>query len=431
MNFKKLSLERQKRFAATNKKLGLPAEQGTHTPVDHPKNKTIIYSSDPEESDVPPKLVTVNSIADLRKMLGFDDASQMIAKKSATVLTANLKALESIHKIKTANLSDGKPLKDQLSTQQKAELKTASVQLVTTGAPELEKYESLLNEVQFPMKMAVFSDPAPKVIDGTAVIKSGKDGLPVTWNYSEIIMGPEGKIRQETDFIMVTDSLESSNGATGDLPINNTPPDYSEPAPEGGTSGPPGQAGGGTAGVAKANNSKKGCPIECYTPPGDGKPGTQGADGGDGSPGQKGGAMSSLTITINEKLTGKIIIQAGGGNGQVGGKGGKGADGGEGGPPGSCPTQCTAANKGPQGPGGQGGMGGNGGDGGDVGVIIIKLPFDMAQPPVDLTPVGGKGGNNGSPGEGGLPGGKPGDTNPHTPNPSPAPQVIFQRLPPN
>ena len=121
MSFKNLNPQQQNRFASTNKKLGLQEEEATHGTIDHPKGKTIVYSSDPNESDVPPKLVTVNSIQEFKKMVGMDDGSQPIGK--AAQITPNFKVLDSIQQVKSVNISEGKPLKQMLSEEQKVHLK--------------------------------------------------------------------------------------------------------------------------------------------------------------------------------------------------------------------------------------------------------------------------------------------------------------------
>lgn len=411
MSFKDLSKERQELYMMTNKRLGLSAEECTHEQIDHPEGKTIVYSSDPKESDVPPKLITVNSIEEMKKLVATTLPDKDVKEPNESLALEKPGTVNEVERV--------------------GAIFDAAKGFVYGNSEKLNKYSKTINETFFPTKVALFASTDTKVIDGNAVIKS-RNGEVVHWHYPEVVMGPNAKIIQESDFILETDELVSKIGPDGNLVINNTPPPYDKAAPDGSTPGTAGTAGPGTPGTSASNDKKKGCPVECTKAPGNGIDGDDGENGGPGSPGSKGRPMSSLTVTITKKLTGKIIIKAAGGDGQNGGNGGKGGDGQKGGPPGSCPEGCTPANKGADGKGGKGGMGGNGGDGGDVGQIIIKIPHDMKQPDVDIQPdpKGGKPGSNGNPGTGGANGGAGGETNTHKPKPSPAPQVTFVRLPP-
>jgi hypothetical protein len=426
MSFKSLSESHQKAFAATNEKLGLGSDEATHGAVDHPKDKTVVYSTDPLLSDVPPKLITVNSIEDWKKMTGFDvgeSSEDPVTHDHSDLKVQALSVSSSTAQAKSLNLS-----KSDYTAEDKTMLRKAAQEYVTGGASTMKDLVPHINSALFPIEAAVFSSSDTKV--GPVSIES-PDGKPVVWNYPTVEMGPAGKINVMTDFVMNTSTLESRVGAGGDLPINNTPAPYTTDATAGQTSPPPSIAGGGSSGTQAASTSK-GCPIVCTLQPGDGHPGEKGPDGGDGNPGSPGGTMSAVTITINEALTGQIMISASGGNGQNGGAGATGTAGGAGGPAGFQPTTCSPANVGTQGAGGAGGVGGNGGDGGAVGAIIIKIPATMAQPTVNITSAGGKGGNNGASAQGGAgkPSGQPGNANTYIPKPSPAPAVVFQRLPP-
>lgn len=430
MSFNSLSKSQQVAYSATNVRFGLNADEVTHGPVSIPEGKNVIFSSDPFESDVPPKLITINSIQEYKKVTGFDTGE--INKQSTPHNLDNIKvsALSMFSEGKTSPKT--KFSAEDYTPEDKRMLRQAAQEFVVGDAARMEAMTDHINAAFFPTKVAMFSSTDPLVIDGTVTVKPSSDGKAVVWNYPSVTMGPSGKIIQETDFVLNTDVLQSSTGDNGDIIIDNTPPPYSSPANDGSTSPTPSKAGGGTSGE-QAQSTSKGCPWYCKKEPGTGDTGKKGPDGGNGTPGGKGGTMSALTMTITKTVTGKVLISASGGNGQDGGKGGKGTDGGPGGDPGTKPANaCTAASAGAQGPGGKGGMGGNGGDGGDVGAIIIKIPYDMQQPQSVIIPTGGRPGNAGSPGQGGTgaPSGGPGDANTHIAKPSPAPSITWQRLPP-
>jgi hypothetical protein len=115
-----------------------------------------------------------------------------------------------------------------------------------------------------------------------------------------------------------------------------------------------------------------------------GQPGGNGQQGGYGANGGRGLAAPNAICNLGE-VTGKIIINAWGGNGQDGGAGGRGGDGGSGTPDGA---------------GGRGGDGGASGDGGDGSQVLInitgKLPIIEINTGQSLPGAGGKGGAPGT-----------------------------------
>lgn len=414
------------RFAKINKSFGLAATEATHQEIDHPEGKTVVYSTDPHESDVPPKFVTFNSLKELREAIGRPADPEM-GRAVHSLEVAPILHLKATPEGGWTRANVDK-IKISLSEEQKQSLKLLSHKYIAGVKDDLDGFDPLLDALHFPLKVAIFSSPKPKVVHGVAVIKSKHPGEPVIWNYPEVIMGRKAEIKMETDFILEAHALKSAAGPNGDLVINNFPDDYPEPAPAGSNPSQPPKAAPGDEGVVR-NSTAKGCPLYCAVGPTNGHDGKTGTDGGDGEPGRKGLPMSSLIVEVDETV-GTIILNAGGGNGQNGGHGGNGSEGGLGGDPGSGPTPCGTANPGPQGTGGKGGKGGNGGDGGDVGLITFKLPYGMPEPKLDLTIVKGAPGSNGVPGEGGNPGGAPGDPNDHTGKPSLPPKIVFEYLPP-
>lgn len=150
----------------------------------------------------------------------------------------------------------------------------------------------------------------------------------------------------------------------------------------------------------------------------DKKDGETGANGNNGSPGEDGKKGTDGTdagnITLNvTQISGKLSIEAFGGdasNGQNGGDGGSGQEGGNGGASKSCEWPHSDRSGGDGGDGGNGGNGGNGGaggHGGNAGIVSVLYGFQPDEAPSIVigqgkAGAGGQGGNLGVPGIGGC-----------------------------
>jgi len=417
---KKISAEHLEHFKAVNKRLGLPEDTETHDGSQTPQTlghlckegkDTIVYSSNPEKSDVPPMLIPVKSIAHLNELIGvpdhFDDKHIVYPPPLAGALSA-----------KVNKASSPKDLIKSMTTNEHDNIRQAMEAYVMGNSEKVKDYEGLINRTALPKQVAYFASTDPLVIDKPVVVQ-GDD--PVVWNYSSITMEDNGSLTAQAPMNITAselisegkDKIITANAENYDGKNGNPSPN----APDGtdGNDGGSGQQ--GSSAKCGTDSSIKGTPATCVTPPGDGKTGGNGTDGSPGQPGLKGRTQSPFFLTIKEVITGNLIVQAGGGNGQNGGNGGKGGDGGPGGAAGNNCGPCTKAAAGQQGPAGKGGDAGAAGDGGDGSTVQIyykQVDGDIQQKNVGGAPgnpgkegSGGKGiggGGNGGPGAQGKPG---------------------------
>lgn len=392
MSYKKLSPEAQARFAAINERFGLQPDEATHGPIDHPKGKTVVYSGDPLQSDVPPKIIHVASIADLRAMLRapghMDDEGvqyPMNLDQYQTLFTR-------IGEVKTKA-----DLQASLSEQEKDAIRLASHAYVQGDPEKVKSFEPLINALMFPAKVAYFSSPDNKTISGTVEIKGS---TLVTWNYNAITMEEGSQIVQQAPWAVYANTVQSADGSSGDIVIDNHPADIvPATAPDGPNGADGGKGDPGSAGTDYYNGST--CRYECVTPPGNGGTGGPGKNGTAGTAGSKGMDMNPLTWYIQEAITGNIVFTGGGGNGQNGGKGGNGGNGGPGGDPGPIDAHqvCTAGKQGGVGSAGAGADGGAAGPGGNGALVQIFYVSFTGQ-----TKINQAYGQPGTPGQGGTAG---------------------------
>lgn len=405
MPFESLDPEAQKNYAAVNIRLGLPPDFYSHEGgLESTGDGPIILSSDPLQSHIAPKIITVASIAQLNDLVGISD--HLPDDHIDAPPPPSDKLLEHLSNSNSIN-----ELWSGLTEADISNIRQAATVFVLGNSERVKEYEPLINTALFPSRIAYFASSDPFIINEKIVVKGT---APVLWNYDKIIMEPGGSIVSEAeDFKIecnnfVTVSPQSKNGYESadpgtDFVIDISVAGYDKAAPDGQDAKPGPQGPPGDGAVEKQDMGVKGCPWVCVTQAQNGKPGIKGGDGTPGSPGGRGQNQGTFTMTVKQAITGKLIIIAGGGNGQDGGKGGNGGDGGPGGLPGDVGTHgaCTTkANQGPQGPGGRGAIGGKAGDGGDGNVVTIY--YTSLQGGVEPKKVGGLPGN---PGKGGTEGG--------------------------
>lgn len=395
MKFEELSPKAQSYYAAVNIRLGLAPDECTHGPIETYRNgETIVFSSDPLESDVPPKIMAIASIAQMNKMVGIPDHIPDDHLYAPPPLGAALRS-----KLENANSSN--EFWGALTDEDTENIKDAALVYVLGNSRRVAEYEPLINALMFPTKIACFCSTEDLIIKTPVVVKGN---APVCWCYNNIIIEPGGSLRAEVDmkidcnnFKTAASGLEATD--TGDYLIDVSVPDYSGPATEGVDAGKGKEGDPGPDAVEAQDMRTKGCPWVCVTEAQNGKQGGKGGDGTVGSPGGRGANQGTFTLTVKEAITGKLIVSAGGGNGQDGGKGGNGGPGGPGGPGGAAGAQGKCMRKalqGTQGPGGQGAKGGKAGDGGDGNIVTVF--YNILQGGV--TPIY-KGGKKGNPGRGG------------------------------
>lgn len=410
MKFEELSQSAQKSYGNFNIGMGLAGDESTHEAISALENYdgTIVYSSDPAVSHIPPKIISVANIAQFKAMVGVpdhvaDDLFEIPAQLDAPLMSMISEA------------TDHKTLSESLSFEQIKTIKDVATIYTLSNSERVKEYETIINKVAFPGKVAYFASPDDHIVDKPIVIL-GPD--PVVWNYPNIIIKPGGSISVQTEFRIncskyITEESPSLAAEVGgvDKKISCTFPDYPTPGTPGQDAGIGKKGDRGTDGKEHKDNNTKGCPWVCDNAAGDGGQGKVGGTGTDATPGGNDGLdQKPFYMTVRDIITGNLYVYAGGGNGQDGGKGGNGGPGGPGGDPGTPNTHaCTAAAKtGPQGQGGPGGKGGKAGNGGKGNIVLIL--YASIEGDTQGINVGGKAGNVGGGGKygAGNPDGDPG-----------------------
>jgi len=423
MPFESLDPEAQKNYAAVNIRLGLPPDFSSHQGgLESGGDGPLVLSSDPLESHIKPKVISVASIAQMNEMLGIPDDYPDDRIEGPPSLTESLRNHLSNSK-STHELWNG------LTETDVSNIRKAATVFVLGNSERVKEYQPLIDPLFFPTNVAYFASPEPFIIKDKILV-TGK--TPVVWNYDKIIMEPGGSIVSEAEDFKINcnnfttspqpkDGYEATDPGT-DLVIKISVAGYTKAAPDG-IDAQPGTTGTkGANGVEFQNIVGPNCPWTCDPQPQNGNQGGPGGAGSPGSPGGRGQNQGTFTMTVKQAITGKLIIIAGGGNGQDGGKGGKGGDGGPGGPPGDVGVheKCTKANQGPQGKGGKGAQGGKAGDGGDGNVVTIyytNQPVGVDERIVLGLP--GDPGIGGAEGAGNPPGGSDGNGGPGKPGKAP------------
>ena len=401
MTFEELDPEAQNNYAAVNNRMGLSHDFSSHGPIESQAGVPLVFSADPLESHVPPKIISVASIAQMNDMLGVPD-------HFPDEHIEGPEPLEQRVQFHLSNVGSTNELWSKLTESDIKNVKTAARTYILGNSERVKEYEPLINALMFPAKIAYFACPDDYIIKGPVVVKKS-GSTPIYWCYNNIIIEPGGSITSEAeDFKIDCNNFKTVSAAASeygleagtDYKIDISVAGYTKAAPDGTDAGQGNQGPKGDNAVEKQDMGTKGCPWTCVSQAKDGKPGLIGGNGTPGSPGGRGQDQGTFTMTVKQVITGQLIITVGGGNGQDAGRGGNGGPGGPGGFPGDVGVHAactTKANQGPQGPGGNGAKGGKGGDGGDGNVVTIF--YTSIEGGVQPNYVGGLPGN---PGKGGA-----------------------------
>jgi hypothetical protein len=413
-----ISPEARQKFAAVNARLGLGPETSTHPslqelPADH--EGPVIFSGDPLLATVRPHMVPVASIDEFRKMTHVPTDTDEHIRYPPPPSAALLNHFE--------RAGSRTALVNGLSAKDERVIKQAAAAFVMGNPQKVERYKDLINNLYFPLQMAVYASTEPLLIDKEIIIKGP---TPVNWNYPSIIMMNGGSIVQEENAPLTvnTSSVEAETD-DGDFVIHSTPADRVPAQADSGSDGSQGEPGlynPNTDGTSTYNAST--CTYDCSKSPGKGATGGRGGDAVNAKDGIKGADMSPSQWNV-KSIVGTLVIVARGGKGQDGGNGGNGGPGGPGAPGGHPdPNRACGSSNGPTGdtgPGGNGTDGGKGGDGGDGATITIYYNIlgqginmdgvETSQPGAGGAGshggIGGTNGTNGDPGINGNPGAKP------------------------
>lgn len=415
-----LNDQQRRRLSVEIARLGVaPIQSNVDTTIAQSKKEAprqhIVLSSDPLESDVPPHIIAVGSIAELNRMAGAPDDGDDAHVQYPPAPPLTLKALAGAQTSEAA-------LSGDMDGTMLHQVRMAATAYLMGNPAKVADYEHLINSVMFPGKVAAFVYENLSIPAGGTLTLQGPGRIMLICG--KITVGENGQIVILSDAHISTQILDTTatlNVLQSVPTFTITSQDYASPAPAGAN----GHAGyiGATGHAGFSHYTRQ---WICLTPPGDGKTGGTGGTGDAGARGADGLPGVSCALMLGD-ITGNVSIQANGGNGQKGGAGGSGGNGGPGGPAGSNAEGCAAAKTGSQGTGGAGGDGGQGGNGGNGSVVMVYYNSCNGQITHNATPgKPGPGGDLGAGGAGSPPGvpGKPGS--PGFPGSAPVIRVIPQ-----
>ncbi|SFU19129.1 hypothetical protein SAMN04489724_0105 [Algoriphagus locisalis] len=368
-----LSKEQLQNFHAFNQRLGFePAAQSVFP--QEVKNGRLILSKDPAKSSVPPKIITIKSLDELKALINAPDTGSD----------------DHIDYLPSLNLAVSKN-KSELSKDDRLQLKKIALSYVIgnpdkVGSANIE----LINKLSFPLTLAAFTAENYTVKSGE--ILTLKDG--VAPNFGTLTVEQGGQIESDgTAYLSCQKLIQQGQVTSGTYTIRCELPAIEPQKAESGTPGTTPTAPG-----EKGQNGVK-CGSHCKTSPTNGGKGTGGGNGGHGHEGLHGSHGPILYCQI-ANIEGNIAIYAGAQEGQKGGDGGPAGNGGPGGPPGDSPSGCPTAQTGPQGNGGTGGDGNRGGDGGDGAQVYFTYSGSGSVSPFFGHTNGATGGLKGNKGTG-------------------------------
>jgi len=195
-----LTESQKKKFAAINAQWGITADEYTHYAATTKTNLRL--SSNERESDVPPRILSVKNINELKLLAGIpgrpDFEDSHIHYPPPLGYRARRMFSDPSH--------EAGGLSPELLNDTKKAFKA-----YLYGVPEkVAEYEPLINMTFFPMQFAVFSGDILHIpANGTLTIAGS---CPVKLNYEQIIIEAGGRIVKETDTDISAQIVEGGDG---------------------------------------------------------------------------------------------------------------------------------------------------------------------------------------------------------------------------
>jgi len=174
-----------KSYMAFNEKMGLPGTHSTHDPDDC-SNQSITYSADPIRSDVPPKLIFVDSISKLKELIGATGVDKDADVEYPAPFMGNHAATLGAAKSKT-------DFHQKVSEEDKDNIKIAASAYLRGDHEKVKDYEGIINATMFPKPVALFASSKDLVISQQITVHTSEE-TPVVWNYESITFKPGGSI---------------------------------------------------------------------------------------------------------------------------------------------------------------------------------------------------------------------------------------------
>ena len=189
-----LTEEQNNLFAETNSRFGLGPNEYTAelTPAELAELPLTRIMSSTGETHFPPHIISIGSVEEMRKIVGFTD--EYIPPKEGSQPDYPVSPMQ--EEIDEILITIGHQKKPQISEDLMELIKTATMAYVT-GDPSLVKaFVPLINATQFPGRAAVFTGEKLEIPKGATHIITGDD--PVVLNYGHIIVAQGATMKVKT-----------------------------------------------------------------------------------------------------------------------------------------------------------------------------------------------------------------------------------------
>lgn len=195
-----LTAEQQANYASVNQRFGLEALAGTYDLIEH-TGTNLFFSGDALQSSIVPKLISVDSIAEMNRLIGSPDTGDDSSIEYPDAFPADKSDL-------LAKVNSKQALLNLIDDQIRANLGKAARAYVTGNPAKVAAYEPLINAMFFPMHIAYFAAPQTLVVDHQITVTGS---IPVVWNYPEIIFKNGGSITADVDFTINCNSMSKES----------------------------------------------------------------------------------------------------------------------------------------------------------------------------------------------------------------------------
>jgi hypothetical protein len=155
----------------------------------NPQPLHLVLSSHPEKSDVPPYFVPVGSIAEMRKLAGYDDILPKPAYREED--ERHYPAPLSSYEENLLNSAKGSA-KPEISEDLKKRIDMAAVAYVMLDPDRVLSYVPLINATRFPGRVAYFASGPLNIPPNGSITLTGPDGA--VFNYTTVTVGAGGTI---------------------------------------------------------------------------------------------------------------------------------------------------------------------------------------------------------------------------------------------
>ncbi len=180
--------------ASVNKRLGLAPDAHLTLSAQiksiQKQKKNLVFSSDPLESDIPPIHVSVGSIAEFKRMVGVSDDTDDSHINYPGPMADHHRQLMSAVGSKAELLG-------RMDEQLHDKMQKAAYAYVMGDSRKVQEYESLINSLMFPGRIAVFTGEDLDIPAGETYTVKGED--PVVMNFEEITEGQNAELMITTN----------------------------------------------------------------------------------------------------------------------------------------------------------------------------------------------------------------------------------------